>query len=85
MRRLSERWNARRRAEAGAAHGLRARQVILEHFRTDLVVETKRDDTPVTIADRKAEERIRAIIDVNARLRVVGEEFGTQKMPFARW
>jgi myo-inositol-1(or 4)-monophosphatase len=62
-----------------------ARQVILEHFRTDLVVETKRDDTPVTIADRKAEECIRAIIDRETPgYGVVGEEFGTQNEGHSR-
>jgi histidinol-phosphatase len=51
---------------------------IMKHFRTDLVVETKRDDTPVTIADRGAEEIIRSIIERETPgWGVMGEEFGT--------
>jgi myo-inositol-1(or 4)-monophosphatase len=51
---------------------------VLKHYRSDLVVETKRDQTPVTIADRNAEERVRAIAARETpEWGVVGEEFGT--------
>jgi histidinol-phosphatase len=50
---------------------------IMKHYQTDLVVETKRDLTPVTIADRKAEELVRGIIARETPdWGIVGEEFG---------
>jgi histidinol-phosphatase len=51
--------------------------VALSHFHTRLDVETKRDGSPVTIADRAAEETARAWI--TARFpndAILGEEFG---------
>jgi myo-inositol-1(or 4)-monophosphatase len=58
---------------------------ILKHYRTDLVVETKRDRTPVTIADRNAEEIVRAIIARETPgWGVVGEEFGVASAGHAR-
>ena len=36
--------------------------VIRQYFRTDYIVENKADDSPVTIADRKAEEIMRELI-----------------------
>ncbi len=58
---------------------------ILKHYRTDLVVETKRDHTPVTIADRNAEELVRAIIARETPAwGVVGEEFGVSNPEHAR-
>lgn len=54
-----------------------AGRVALSHFRTRLDVETKRDGSPVTIADRAAEETAREWIA--ARFpddAVLGEEFG---------
>jgi fructose-1,6-bisphosphatase/inositol monophosphatase family enzyme len=39
-----------------------AEKVILEHYRTELAVMTKADETPVTIADQQAEEIIRQTI-----------------------
>jgi myo-inositol-1(or 4)-monophosphatase len=57
---------------------LEAGREIMKYFQTDLVVETKRDDTPVTIADRRAEEIVRAIIERETPgWGVTGEEFGT--------
>ena len=54
---------------------LRAGAVELGYFRNGVAVETKRDDSPVTAADREAEELITAAL---ARLRpdipVIGEE-----------
>jgi len=52
-------------------------RVALEHYRTRLDVETKRDGSPVTVADRAAEEAARAWI--TARFpndAILGEEFG---------
>ena len=52
-------------------------EVALSHFRTRLDVETKRDGSPVTIADRAAEQTARAWIA--ARFpddAILGEEFG---------
>lgn len=54
-----------------------AGEVALRHYRTVLTVETKGDGSPVTIADREAEEAARAWI--TARFPddgVLGEEFG---------
>ncbi|MDX1393708.1 MAG: inositol monophosphatase family protein [Gemmatimonadota bacterium] len=59
----------------------RSGDVLRRHFRSPgLSVETKGDDSPVTIADREAEEVLRAAI----RRRfpdhgIIGEEFGTEK------
>jgi histidinol-phosphatase len=60
-------------------------RVALAHFRTRLDVETKRDGSPVTIADRAAEETARAWIA--ARFpddAILGEEFGSQGDQSAR-
>ena len=55
----------------------RAGAITLEHFRAGVKVETKADQSPVSIADRSTEEFLRAEI---ARLfpgdTIVGEEFG---------
>jgi len=59
--------------------------VALAHYRTRLDVETKGDGSPVTIADRKAEEAARAWI--TARFpndAILGEEFGAQGATTAR-
>jgi histidinol phosphatase-like enzyme (inositol monophosphatase family) len=51
--------------------------VALSHFRTRLDVETKRDGSPVTIADRAAEETARAWIAARfPNDAILGEEFG---------
>ena len=60
-------------------------QVALKHFRTGLAVETKRDGSPVTIADRAAEEAARSWI--SARFpndSILGEEFGSSGDSSAR-
>ncbi|HUQ80162.1 MAG TPA: histidinol-phosphatase [Gemmatimonadaceae bacterium] len=54
-------------------------QVALRHYRTGVSVETKGDGSPVTIADRAAEEAARAWI--TARFpgdAILGEEFGAE-------
>jgi len=55
-----------------------AGRLTLGYFRTELQPEMKADDSPVTAADRKAEELIRARIERRfPGHRIVGEEFGT--------
>jgi len=52
-------------------------QVALAHYRTRLAVETKRDGSPVTVADRAAEEAARAwIANHFSDDAILGEEFG---------
>lgn len=54
---------------------LRAGAVEMEHFHNDVVVEKKRDDSPVTVADREAEEIItQALSELHPQIPVVGEE-----------
>ena len=62
--------------EMAAAAGAAVRR----HFRTALDVEDKPDDTPVTLADREAEARLRQIIaDRYPDHGVVGEEGGSDR------
>jgi histidinol phosphatase-like enzyme (inositol monophosphatase family) len=64
---------AQRLAEAAAA-------AIRPHFRAGLDAEKKGDATPVTLADRAAEEAMRAILDAEAAADgIIGEEFGTKE------
>lgn len=54
--------------------------VIRPHFRTLSGVDSKDDASPVTIADREAEEAMRKILKAERpQDGVVGEEFGTQE------
>jgi len=64
-----------------------AGQLTLAHFRTGVAVEWKSDDSPVTIADRKAEELLRHMIESRfPDHAIVGEEFGeTDKDSDYRW
>lgn len=56
-----------------------AAKVIRRHFRTGLQVETKRDNSPVTMADRGAEEVIRDLMRKHTPdYGIIGEEFGNQ-------
>jgi histidinol phosphatase-like enzyme (inositol monophosphatase family) len=53
--------------------------VAFGHFRTQLQVETKRDGSPVTIADRAAEQAARAWIAARfPNDSILGEEFGAE-------
>ena len=55
------------------------------YFRGDFSVETKGDGSPVTVADRGAEERARAWIETRfPEDGIVGEEFGTVRPHAAR-
>ncbi len=54
-----------------------AGEAIRPHFRSGLAAERKEDATPVTIADRAAEEAMRRILKAEVpRDAVIGEEFG---------
>ena len=70
--------------DAAAALARATGDVAMRHFRSNIAVEFKRDGSPVTIADREAEQRARAWVE--ARFPddgVLGEEFGESK-PGAR-
>ena len=65
-----------------------AGRLTLGYFQTDLQPEFKADDTPVTVADRKAEELIRGRIEKHyPGHAIVGEEFGDSETAGAshRW
>ncbi|MDA8126162.1 MAG: histidinol-phosphatase [Deltaproteobacteria bacterium] len=52
-------------------------RIIRKYYRTPLAVETKSDASPVTIADRAAEERMRELIEKEFPDHgIMGEEFG---------
>jgi histidinol-phosphatase len=56
-----------------------AAQIVLPHFRKGIQVEFKRDLSPVTIADRGAEEALRKLMQKQTPdYGIIGEEFGTQ-------
>jgi histidinol phosphatase-like enzyme (inositol monophosphatase family) len=70
--------------EAAAEVARVAGDVALRHFRAGIAVETKRDGTPVTVADRAAEQAARDWL--RARFPedgILGEEFGEER-PGAR-
>jgi len=53
--------------------------IISRYFKKNLSIETKADNTPVTIADRLTEERLRSIIEKEYPSHgIIGEEFGTK-------
>ncbi len=55
----------------------RAGDIALRHFRQPLEIETKDDDSPVTIADRECERAIRALLEAEFPDHAVhGEEYG---------
>lgn len=56
-----------------------SREVVMRYFRRPYDIEHKEDDSPVTIADRGAEQAMRALIaDAYPNHGVFGEEFGRQ-------
>jgi myo-inositol-1(or 4)-monophosphatase len=56
-----------------------AGKIVLAYFQTAMQVETKQDNSPVTIADRKAEEALRALMGKHTPgYGIIGEEFGAQ-------
>ncbi len=57
-----------------------AGKITLDYFCTDLNIESKSDDSPVTIADRKTEEFLRKEIEKRyPDDAILGEEFGEKK------
>ncbi|MEX0922385.1 MAG: histidinol-phosphatase [Rhodovibrionaceae bacterium] len=57
-----------------------AREVILRHFRTPLAVDSKSDESPVTIADRETEAALRRVIAArHPEHGIVGEEHGIER------
>jgi len=63
--------------EAAIAAARAAGEIALGHFRSDLVVETKDDRSPVTVADREGERRIVALLRQRfPDYGFYGEEFG---------
>ncbi len=54
-----------------------AREIIASHFRSSIEIEQKSDDSPVTIADRAVEKRMREIIEkTRPQDGIIGEEYG---------
>ncbi len=65
--------------EVARAAAAAAAAVAMRHFRTPLQVERKDDASPVTIADRRAEQVIREhILSAFPEHAIYGEEFGRQ-------
>ncbi|MCC5933294.1 MAG: histidinol-phosphatase [Balneolales bacterium] len=57
-----------------------AGEVTLKYFRKNVEVISKDDDSPVTIADREAEQAMRAfIMETFPEHGIIGEEFGTHQ------
>lgn len=55
-------------------------EIIKKYFRTGVSVESKPDDSPVTIADKKAEDAMRILISNHFPDHgIIGEEFGETK------
>ena len=66
--------------EAAEAAARVAGRVALGHYQRGVVVETKGDGTPVSAADRQAEEAVRGWLEVRfPKDGVVGEELGTSR------
>lgn len=77
-------------ADLALAHQLAdaADQITLARFNAlDLIITTKPDNTPVTDADKAAEEKIRALIkSAHPGDHVIGEEFGgSDEKPIRYW
>ncbi len=57
-----------------------AGEIIRKYYRTPFDVESKDDDSPVTIADRAVEKRLREIIEASRpEDGILGEEFGVKE------
>lgn len=57
-----------------------ASEITLSYFRTDLAVEEKDDDSPVTRADRETEATLRAMIEAAFPDHgIIGEEYGSDR------
>jgi histidinol phosphatase-like enzyme (inositol monophosphatase family) len=67
------------RLEFAIAAARRAGAIALEYFQTDFAVEKKGDNSPVTVADRRAENELRELIRSSyPDDGVLGEEYGEQ-------
>ena len=70
--------------QAAEAAARVAGAVALRHYRAGVAVETKRDGTPVSVADRQAEEAVRSWLEARfPKDGIVGEELGAAR-PEAR-
>lgn len=57
-----------------------SRETIKRYFRQRISVDNKADDSPVTIADRQTEQRMREVIEANhSNHGILGEEHGTSQ------
>jgi histidinol phosphatase-like enzyme (inositol monophosphatase family) len=75
-----------RRLEVAIAAAKAGGEVALRYFRTALTVERKQDWSPVTVADREAEQRAVAVLrEAYPDHGILGEEFGEQGGAGARW
>ena len=64
--------------EAALAAADAAAEAVRPYFRMGLVPDDKSDDSPVTLADRAAEEAMRAVLAARCPQHgIIGEEFGT--------
>jgi histidinol-phosphatase len=78
----------RRYLDFAAETAYLAGRLTLGYFQTGVRPDLKADDTPVTIADRRAEELVRHRIEKHyPRHAIVGEEYGTKEVGGAshRW
>ncbi len=74
---MNPEWRSRYNAAVAAAH--KAGQLALRYFDRDLAVEWKKDQSPVTVADREAEALLRATLQAAfPRDGFLGEEHGEQ-------
>lgn len=61
-------------------------EVAMRYFRSDLAVERKSDESPVTVADRETEQRIIAVLrEAFPDHGILGEEFGAREGKGTRW
>lgn len=67
------------RYEAGVEAAVRAGQLAMQYYDTDLAIEWKQDQSPVTVADREAEKLLRStLLGHFPNDGFLGEEFGDQ-------
>ena len=57
-----------------------AAPIVMGHYRSGVAIDSKSDDSPVTVADREAEKRLRELIAAaHPDHGVIGEEFGADR------
>ena len=59
---------------AALAGVIKAKEIILDYYQTDFEVDYKNDNTPVTIADKLADNAIREALE-STNLPIISEEF----------